>query len=97
MKEKKDLAILEDPFSFSFSSFPSNVTHAFPWPIKRKAGRPMKGSRTRSEHKHIAEQQLSSRHPFAPLTRDLGPIPLSIVCNSYYKLSMLVTRAAATN
>jgi len=30
MKEKKDPAILEDFFSFSSSSFPSNAIRAFP-------------------------------------------------------------------
>ena len=112
MKEKKDPAILEDFFSFSFSSFPSTVTCDFPWPIKGKAGRPMKGGSTRVDritthhinwdsnpsnpeptrtHKHTAGKQPSSRHWFAPLTRDLGPVPLSTVCNPYYELSVLVT------
>jgi len=36
VKEKKDPTILEDFFSFTFSSFPSIVTCAFPWPIKGK-------------------------------------------------------------
>ena len=63
---------------------------------------PIEPSRThrtsnRSQHKHTAEEQPSSRHPFIPSIRDLGPIPLSPVCNPYRKLSVLVTRAAATN
>ena len=100
---EKDPAILEDFFSFSFSSFPSTVTHAFPWPIKGKAGRPMKGTQNPSNlepirtHKHIARKQSSSRYLFAPLTRDLGLVPLSTVYNPYYKLLVLVTRVAATN
>ena len=48
VKEKKDLAILEDFFSFSFFSFPSTVTRAFPWPTKRKEGRPIRGIGTHS-------------------------------------------------
>ena len=97
MKEKKDPTILEDFFSFSFSSFPSTVTHAFPWPIKGKAGRPIRGIATHRinsdsnpepmrTHKHTAGKRPSSRHPFAPLTRDLGHVTLSTVCNPYYKL-----------
>ena len=43
MKEKKDPATLKVIFSLSFFSFSSAVTHAFPWPIKGKAGHPMKG------------------------------------------------------
>ena len=96
MKEK-DPAILED-FSFSFSSFPSTVTHAFPWPIKGKARHPIRGIATHHinsdlnplnlepirAHKHIARKRPSSRHPFVPLTRDLGPVPLSTICNPYY-------------
>ena len=46
VKEKKDPMILEDFFSFSFSSFSSTVTRAFPWPIKGKAMHPMKGTQT---------------------------------------------------
>ena len=44
MEEKKDPTILED--FFSFSSFPSTVTRAFPWPIKGKAGCPIRGIAT---------------------------------------------------
>ena len=111
MKEKKDPAILEDFFSLSFSSFPSTITRAFPWPIKGKAGRPIRGIATHridlnsnpsnpeliKTHKHTAEKRPSSRHLFAPLTRHLGHVPLSTVCNPYYKLSVLVTRAAPMN
>ena len=70
------------------------VTHAFPWPIKGKAGRPIKGHRTASDQRplgsnleHIAEQQLSSRYPFVLSTRDLGPVPILPICNPYYELS----------
>ena len=116
VKEKKDPAILEDLFSFMFSPFPSAVTPAFPWPIKGKAGRPIRGieqsirltietHHTDSDsnpepiraHKHTAEQRPSSRHPFTLSIRDLGPVPLSTICNPCYELSVLVTRAAATN
>ena len=69
------------------------VTCAFPWPIKGKAGRPIKGHRTASDQRplasnleHIAEQRPSSRHPFVLSTRDLGPVPLSPICNPYYEL-----------
>jgi len=61
VKEKKDPAILEDFFSFSFSS-PSTVIRAFSWPIKEKARRAMKGDSNPSNpepirtHKHIAEK-----------------------------------------
>ena len=88
MKEKKDPMILEDFFSFSFSSFPSTVTCASLWPTNGKAGRPMKGTRidriethhTNSDsnpepiraHKHSAEQRPSSRQPFIISIRDLG-------------------------
>ena len=42
MKEKKDPAILKD-FSLSLSHLSSStITRAFPWPIKGKAGHPMK-------------------------------------------------------
>jgi len=111
VKEKKELAILEDFFSLSFSSFPSTVTRVFPWHIKGKAMRHIRGIATyrinydsnpsnpepTRTHKHIAGKRPSSRHPFAPLTRDLGHVPLSTVCNPYYELSVLVTRAAASN
>ena len=43
MEDKKDLAILKAFFFLWFFSFSSVVTHAFPWPIKGKAGGPMKG------------------------------------------------------
>ena len=69
------------------------VTRAFPWPIKGKAGHPIKGHRTTSDQRplasnleHIAEQQLSSRYPFVLSTKDMGPVPLSPVCNPYYEL-----------
>ena len=42
MKDEKDPAILKDFFSLVLL-FSSAVTRAFPWPIKGKAGRPMKG------------------------------------------------------
>ena len=102
--------ILEDFFSFSFSSFPLTVTRAFPWPIKGKAGHPIKGTLLKCiaahhidsdlnpsdpepirVHKHTAGKRPSSRHPFVPLTRDLGLVPLSTVCNPCYELSVLVT------
>ena len=44
MKEKKDPTILNAFFSLSLVLlFSSIVTHAFPWPIKGKAGHPIKG------------------------------------------------------
>ena len=71
------------------------VTRAFLWPIKEKAGRPTKGHRI-SHHitpeplasnlEHIAKQRPSSRHPFDLSIRDLGPVPLSPICNPYYEL-----------
>ena len=42
MKEKKDPIALEAFFSLSFFYFSSPVTRAFPLPIKREAGHPMK-------------------------------------------------------
>ena len=42
MKDKKDQAILKAFFSLILLFF-SIVTRAFPWPIKGKAGHPMKG------------------------------------------------------
>ena len=50
MKDKKDPATLEAFFSFSFFSFSSSVTYAFPSPIKGEEGRPMKGG---SGHKSM--------------------------------------------
>ena len=111
--EKKDPTILEDFFSFSSSSF-SSITRAFPWPIKGKAGHPMKGTRThRNKSPQLglkpieprtdqntqahSRETIESWHPFAPLIRDLGHVPLSTVYNPYYELSVLATRAAATN
>ena len=64
MKEKKDPMILEDFFPFSFSSFPSTVTRAFPWPIKGKAGHPMKGTQT---HRTPNTWLSSNRAPSAPV------------------------------
>ena len=100
--EAKHLGCYTLPLVLLFSPV---VTRAFPWPIKRKAGRPTKGidrsiearpdrtianssnlEPTRTQHKHKAEQQSSSRHLFTLSIRDLGPIPLSPVCNPYYKL-----------
>ena len=43
MKEKKDSVILKAFLPLWFFSFSSAITRAFPWPIKGKAGRPMKG------------------------------------------------------
>ena len=60
MKEKKDSAILADFFSFSFSSFPSTVTRAFPWPIKGKAGHPIRGIAT---HRIDLDWNLSNPKP----------------------------------
>ena len=90
---------LKDFLCLSFSSFLPSVTHALPWPIKGKAGHPLMGidSWHRTSHRitaeplasnleHIAEQWPSSRHPFDLSTRDLGPIPLSPVCNPYSSL-----------
>ena len=85
-----------DPKGFPLSLiflFSTVVTHTFPWPIKGKAWHPIKGHRTTSDQKplalnleYIAEQRPSSRYPFALSTRDLGPVPLSPICNPYYKL-----------
>jgi len=45
MKEKKDPTILKAFGSLSLVLlFSSAVTHAFPWLIKGKAGRPIRGS-----------------------------------------------------
>ena len=73
--------------------FSFNVTCAFPWPIKGKVGHPIKGEGTASDQERlasnleqIAEQRPSSRYPFVLFTRDLGPVPLSPVCNPYYEL-----------
>ena len=52
MKEKKDLVVLAAYFSLLFFSFSSTVTHAFRWPIKGKAGRPMKGIRPIDPNPH---------------------------------------------
>ena len=71
MKEKKDLAILKAFDSLSHSSFSSAVAHAFSWPIKGKAGRPIRGIATHrinssqirtnpSNPEHTVEQQPSS-------------------------------------
>ena len=105
MKEKKDPAILKAFGSLSRSSFSSTVTHAFSWPIKGKVGHPIRGIATHHinldsnssnpepirTRKHTARNRLSSWHPFAPLTRDLGAVPLSTICIPYYELFVLVT------
>ena len=93
MKEKKDPMILEAFFSLSFFSFFSSVTHAFPSPIKGKAGRPYQEIRTHKietqEHdtstRLSSKRALSTHSPLPPETWD--PLPLSLVCNPYYKLS----------
>ena len=81
-----------------FSHMPFVGCLAFPWPIKGKVGHPTKGHQKNnpshniilepvaSNLEHIAEQRPSSRYPFVLSTRDLGPVPLSPVCNPYYKL-----------
>ena len=81
MKDKKDPATLEAFFSFSFFSFSSYVTCAFPSPIKEEVGHPMLGDQKnkRAQHEHMAERQSSSQHPFTPSTRDLGSFP-SLAC-----------------
>ena len=89
------------PSYLSFFSFSSTITHAFPWPIKGKAGRPMKGidpdphkneprdKNTRAPHEHTAKQRSSSQHPFTSSTRDLGSfLSLLPVCNPYCKPSV---------
>ena len=110
-KEPKTFRITRPFFSFSSSSFSFTVTRAFPWPIKGKTGHPIKGIATHRidsdwnlsnpepirTHKHIVEKRPSSQHPFAPLTRDLGYVPLATICNPYHELLVLVTRAAAIN
>ena len=46
MKEKKNLVILK-AFALSLSFFFFlRCNHAFPWPIKRKAGHPIRGIAT---------------------------------------------------
>ena len=97
MKDEKDPTILKDFFSLVLL-FSSTVTRAFPWPIKGKAGHPMKGIKFNpiqagSTHRPIDPdpQQSNSQQPFILSTRDLDPFPLSLVCNPYYKLSVLVT------
>ena len=99
MKDE-DPTILKDFFSLVLL-FSSAITHAFPWPIKGKAGRPMKGadpiktnqSRSTQEarHEHSAEQQSSSQHPFTPFTRDLGSFP------SLARLYLLLQTFSASN
>ena len=74
------MATLEAFFNLSFFSFSSSVTRAFSSPIKGEAGRPTLGDlKTRTRHKHTAERQASSQHPFTPSTRDLGSSP-SLAC-----------------
>ena len=100
MKEKKDPVILEAFFSLSFFSFSSVVTRAFPWPIKGKAGRPLKGADritlNRSEHEINTQEHGTNTWPSsdrALSTRSLlsletwDPFPLSLVYNPYYKPS----------
>ena len=97
-EEKEEPVSLKDFLCLSFSYFLPSVIHALPWPIKGKVGHPTKGidSPHRTSHhiiaeplasnlEHIAEQRPSSRHPFDLSIRDLGPVPLSPVCNPYYE------------
>ena len=65
MMDEKDPAILKDFFSFVLL-FSFAVTRAFPWPIKGKAGRPIKRadlikidqlrSTQGARHQHSVEQ-----------------------------------------
>ena len=100
MKKKKDPTILEDFFSFLQAPvllFSLHYNPCFLLAYKREGrashevdSNPLNPEPIRT-HKHTAEKRPSSRHPFAPLTRDLGHVPLSTVCNPYYELSVLVT------
>ena len=98
-EEKEDPASLQDFLCLWFSSFLPSIIPALPWPIKGKAGHPTKGidSPQHISHyimteplvsnlEHIVEQKPSSQHPFDLSIRDLGPIPLSPICNPYYEL-----------
>ena len=88
MKEKKDPITLE-AFSLSFFSFSSSITRTFPWPIKGKAGHPMKGEILTQEHdistRLSGKQALSTHSLLPPKTWD--PLPLSPIYNPYYKPS----------
>jgi len=97
MKEKKEVAVLEGFFSSILSLFLSlsfsDVTCIFPFFDKRgnttqhKRGKKEIGTSTRLNE--LNKTQL--RSIFSPETWDL--LPLSPVCNPYYKL-VPVTRAA---
>ena len=98
MKEK-DPTTLEAFFSLSpsFFSFSSAVTRAFPLLIKGEAGRPMKGDRIKTQE-HDTSTRLSDKRALS--TRSLLPpetwdhLPLSPVCNPYYKPSVSNTSSS---
>ena len=88
MKEKYDPTILEAFLSLVLLFF-SSVTHAFHWPVKGKAGRPLKGADritlNRSEHEintqehgtntwPSSDRALSTRSLFPPETWDHFPL-----------------------
>ena len=100
MKEKKDPAILEAFLSLVLLFFLC-YNPCFPLAYKMESRVPHEGDRARFAQAHdtstrlSGDQALSTRSLLSPETWD--HFPLSLVCNPYYKLSVLATRAAATN
>ena len=80
MKEKKDQVTLEAFFSLVLLNF-LLCNPRFPLAYKRGSRAPHERGDldSRAQHEHTAEQQLSSKHPFTPSTRDLGSFP-SLAC-----------------
>ena len=80
---------MKDLLCLWFFFFLPSVIPASPSSIKGKAGHPTTENdrfNTPRITSHTAEQQPSSQCPFDLSIRDLGHVPLSPVCNPYYKL-----------
>ena len=90
MKEKKDPTTLEAFFSLSFFYFSFSVTRAFSLSIKGEAGHHKEGGdlNARTRHEHTAERRASSQHHSLIPPETWDPLPLSPVCNPYYKPSV---------
>ena len=97
IKEQKGPAVLEAFLSLALLPLSLCVTCSSPSSIKGKAGRPRSGNGSSRLYTsvdiktHVLTRFRSTR------TSETCDMSLSLICNSYYKLSVLVTRAAATN
>ena len=83
MKEKKDPAILKAFGSISRSSFSSAITHAFPWPIKGKAGHPIKGGELTAWHETRSDHL--TNEPIEPQTHSQVATEVSVSIHSFHQ------------